>query len=356
MIESPNDRSLGELCRKIEAVSARGDRQDLWPEDQLQLCADAGVFGWFVPREYGGSEWSTEDLVRGYLALSAVCLTTAFAITQRTAACRRIAGGSNEALKSKYLPPLATGGIFATVGISHLTTSHRHVGRPVLEARPAGDGGDGYCVDGFSPWVTGGNAADVLVLGATMADGREILFASEVDGEIVKPLPGHTLAGLTGSCTGRVNVNGLFVDEGDLIGGPAVNVLSNFGGGAGGFQTSALALGLSRAAIDFIETQAEDREWLGAGERSLREQHEELVGRLMKSAAGAPVCSNEELRFGANSIALRATQAALIAAKGAGYVKGHPAGRWCREALFFLVWSCPTAVSQAGLCELAGIE
>ena len=31
------------------------------------------------------------------------------------------------------------------------------------------------------------------------------------------------------------------------------------------------------------------------------------------------------------------------------------AGRWCREALFFLVWSCPQSVLSANLCELAGI-
>ena len=64
--------------------------------------------------------------------------------------------------------------------------------------------------------------------------------------------------------------------------------------------------------------------------------------------------SNDQLRARANSLVLRATQAALAATKGAGYVVGHPAGRWCREALFFLVWSCPQPVVQVGLCELAG--
>ena len=55
-------------------------------------------------------------------------------------------------------------------------------------------------------------------------------------------------------------------------------------------------------------------------------------------------------------VATGATQAALVAAKGAGYVEGHRVGRWCQEALFFLVWSCPQAVLDANLCELAGIE
>ena len=73
-------------------------------------------------------------------------------------------------------------------------------------------------------------------------------------------------------------------------------------------------------------------------------------------ADGEPVCSNEDLRTDANSLVLRSTQAALVAAKGAGFVEGHPVGRWCREALFFLVWSCPQSVQDANLCELVGIS
>jgi hypothetical protein len=80
------------------------------------------------------------------------------------------------------------------------------------------------------------------------------------------------------------------------------------------------------------------------------------VEDLLQLAGGVQVCTNDTLRAAANSIVLRASQAALSAAKGTGYVVGHPAGRWCREALFFLVWSCPEGVMSANLCELAGIE
>ena len=82
---------------------------------------------------------------------------------------------------------------------------------------------------------------------------------------------------------------------------------------------------------------------------------------LKKNSVFADLCHdilrgpNDELRTRANSLALRSTQAALAAAKGAGFVAGHPAGRWCREALFFLVWSCPQSVVAANLCELAGL-
>jgi hypothetical protein len=88
----------------------------------------------------------------------------------------------------------------------------------------------------------------------------------------------------------------------------------------------------------------------------LRREQIALTANLLALAGGEAVCSTEELRTRANSLVLRASQSALGAAKGSGYVVGHPAGRWCREALFFLVWSCPQAVLSANLCELAGIE
>ena len=74
-----------------------------------------------------------------------------------------------------------------------------------------------------------------------------------------------------------------------------------------------------------------------------------------KLPAASRACTKESIRQRANSLVLRASQAALAAAKGTGYVVGHPAGRWCREAMFFLVWSCPQPVSAAHLCELAGL-
>ena len=49
----------------------------------------------------------------------------------------------------------------------------------------------------------------------------------------------------------------------------------------------------------------------------------------------------------------RAAQAYLAASKGAGFVVGHPAERAVREAMFFLVWSCPQPVVSAALREFA---
>jgi hypothetical protein len=141
-----------------------------------------------------------------------------------------------------------------------------------------------------------------------------------------------------------------------LLAGPTENVMqAGSGAGTGGLQTSTLAIGLSAAAVEYLEREAANRPDLAPAAAGLKAEREQLERELLALAVGEFVCSKEDLRSRANSLVLRATQAALAAAKGTGYVIGHPAGRWCREALFFLVWSCPQPVLAANLCELAGL-
>jgi alkylation response protein AidB-like acyl-CoA dehydrogenase len=220
----------------------------------------------------------------------------------------------------------------------------------------------GFLLDGYSPWVTGGAAADTLVLAATVVEGdsatdRELLVA------VAGSAPGLTvdtpleLVGVAASSTGPVRLNRVFVPHADVIAGPVPHVMaSGVGAGTGGHETSTLAIGLASAAIEFLQAESGQRDLLTLPTQALVEELAALREDLLAIAAGRDACSKESLRGRANSLATRASQAALSAAKGSGYVIGHPAGRWCREALFFLVWSCPQPVAQANLCELAGIE
>jgi alkylation response protein AidB-like acyl-CoA dehydrogenase len=110
------------------------------------------------------------------------------------------------------------------------------------------------------------------------------------------------------------------------------------------------------AAIGFMARQAEQRPDLVPVAEKLAMDCEQLRLGLVALTDGVESMSAGELRQRANSLALRSTQAALSAAKGAGFVAAHPAGRMAREALFFLVWSCPQAVVAANLCELAQLN
>lgn len=351
-IASPSDSALNELCARLKEFSSKKGAESDWPAESLRLCGEFGVFSWFIGKEFGGQGWNSEQITRGYLKLAAADLATTFIITQRTAATKRIEACPNHELKSRLLPGLANGELSSTVGISHLTTSRQHVGKPALRAT---EESQGFRIEGFSPWVTGSGQTDSIVMGATLFQGEQILFV--VDTKEVEPDPPHDLMALTGSCTGAVQVRDVWVPKENVLDGPREQVLKSAAGAmTGGLQTSTLAIGLATAATDFIVKESEQRSELVPVADEFQAQVSQARDTLIDLSNGSGVCTAQELRTDANRLVTRATQAALVAAKGAGYVAGHPIGRWCREALFFLVWSCPQPVLAANLCELAGVE
>src|SRR5215471_19701395 len=95
-ITSPDDSGLDRLCVKLSAAANGLDASGEWPGRQLELLAQAGVYRWFLPRNWGGFEWDEADLSRGYTRLAAACLTTTFTLTQRSAAVRRIVEADNK--------------------------------------------------------------------------------------------------------------------------------------------------------------------------------------------------------------------------------------------------------------------
>ena len=352
---TPKDQELTPGIKEQNAVNPPDQHEFEWPVARLQACADAGVFEWFVSEEHGGQGWSGEEIIRGYLGLGAACLTTTFALTQLTGAVRRIANSGNETLISRLIPDLLAGKFFATLGISHLTTSRQHLKKPALRATALGE--KGFVLNGYSPWATGAEYADYVVTGATLDDGRQLLAAVPTDLPGIEIPEAPRLLSLSGSRTGAVNFANVEIGAEYLMAGPVENVMkSGVGARTGGLQTSTLALALSTAAIEFVEEESHRRLELKDAAEQLRAELEESKTVLLMLAAGAETeMSPGEVRAKSNSLVLRATQSALVAAKGAGFVAGHPTGRWCREALFFLVWSCPQPVITANLCEFAGI-
>ena len=347
---------LEPLCQRLEELAKElPDRNDIWPAKQFEELAKAGVLGWMIPEEFGGQDVSTEALTLGYLRLTQACLTTAFILTQRNGACERIAGSANEELKAKLLPPLCRGELFTTVGISHLTTSRQHLGRPAVSATETPGG---WVFDGNVPWVTGALTADYVVTGGTASDGRQLLVALPTDTKGVERKAPPELLALNASQTGAVELHRVLVPHEFIIAGPIENVMKHgSGGGAGSLTTSALAIGLSAAALKRLGQEAEKRpdlltiyEPLASEWQSLKS---DMIQALYGEVSNAAHLTTESIRVRANSLALRMTQAYLAATKGAGFLASHPASRMVREAMFFLVWSCPQPVLMAQLQEFA---
>lgn len=356
---APQLDSLEETLVGLRTLSASLEDDGGWVDRQLQLLAEADVLGWIIPSDYGGSGIDQVTLGAGYERLASACLTTAFVLTQRNAAIQRIVQSSNTAIQQELLPALCTDSCFATVGISHLSTSRQHLRQPAVRAHLSGDR---VTLDGQVPWVTGARFADILVTGGTCDDGRQILIAVDtaVSGlELVDPVD---MLALNASHTGSFRLSDVRLDANRLLAGPIEQVMKQGGsGGTGSITTSALALGHVARALDGIQAEAQQRPELEEIHRALDVERQELSACMSRSALGIgvgnqPPPSAEQVRQGANSLVMRATQAYLAACKGAGFCSGHPAERLLREAVFFLVWSCPQPVVQAALREFACLD
>lgn len=335
--------SGSEACAEIAAQAPCTAVDGPWRSGAFAALARHGVLAGFVPADAGGTGATEAALVATLVAVAERCLTTALALSQWAAAVRIIAGGSRAS--RRRLPALARGEQLTTVGISQLTTSRQHGPTPALVAVPEGES---WRLDGLCPWVTGADSVDTIVTGAATAAGDRLFFVVPTTAAGLEIDPPLDMLALAGSRTAAVRFRG--VRAADVI--PAEST----GPRTGGLATTALAVGATRAAVTLVQAEAAARPGLVPVATGLGADVEALAARLTSAAThGVAPADRDRLRADANGLVVRAAQAALTAAKGAGFVRGHPAERLARESLFFLVWSCPQAVSDAVLCELAGL-
>ncbi len=349
----PADSEISALTIHLANLDGPADELGVWPGDLWASLVGRGVHRWSIPANRGGTGCARVPLLTRYARIAEGSLTAAFILSQHDAGVRRLAAAGERPVARWWLDTLAAGLAFTTVGISHLTTSKR-LGAQALRATVEGDH---YRLDGVMPWVTGAEKADVFVAGAALEDGGQILVALPADREGVAVRPSFPLAALQASCTAEVACGNVFVAETDLLDGPAANVISHPGAaGTGGLETSALALGQARAAIAALETEAASRSELSEAVEALAASWVETWNTLIRAANGvADSPTSGQVRGEANDLVLRATQAYLTARKGSGFLRDEPAQRWARQALFFLVWSCPGPVAQATIRDLAGL-
>lgn len=353
----PVDDPLADWIDPLASLDGPADESTEWPASLWSTLVQMKAPLWAVPESFGGDGLERADLVRRNALLAEGSLTAAFILTQHDAAVRRLAGAAQlgHPQAADWLERIVRGDAFATVGLSQLTTSRRRGPRALRASRLPGGA---FRLDGSMPWVTAAARAHVLVAGALLDDDSQILVAVPADREGLKIGPPLPLAALQSSCTAEVLCDGLEVPPDDVLFGPAPDVLSlsTGGGGTGGLETSSLALGLSRAALRRLRSLSPDRDELAEPLEALEAAWRDVSSLLFAaSEAHSNSLPPTEIRRRANALVLRSTQAYLTARKGSGFLRSEPAQRYARQALFFLVWSCPGPVAQAALMDFAGL-
>ena len=301
-MRSGEDLVPASVAAGLIAFADDADLSLAWPSESWGLLAQARATGWCIPAVYGGFALSPVELMVGYERLASSCLTTAFILSQRDAAARRIRDSGHDELARELLRPLACGGRFATVGISQLTTSRQH-GAPALVAQ---ENSDGFVLNGLMPWVTGADQADHIVAGAVLDDGCQVLVVVPAGTPGITVMPPLPLASLCGSRTSEVQCREVAVARRWLLAGPAPQVMASARGGTGGLETSCLALGHAGGAIDDLVQESRHRPELHDVAERFSETRERLRQDLHQLAEhGATSDVAFSLRARANVLALR---------------------------------------------------
>lgn len=350
----PLQDRLAALSSRLGEGDGPADEAGIWPAGLWAVLEEAGATHWSLPRDYDGQGCDRPALLHRYARVAEGSLTAAFILSQYDAGVRRLLATADRPGASHWLAEVVQRKAFLTVGLSQLTTSRRH-GAQALTATEPSPGA--YRLDGVMPWVTAAERAEVIITGAVLEGGGQLLLAVPTGRSGLRVRAAFPLAALQASRTSEVVCEGVQIGPSDVLAGPSADVMSQTGtGGTGGLETSALALGQARAALTAIASEVPRRPELFEPAEALEKSWRDAWSNLMAASreeAGAPAAS--EVRAEANALVLRATQAYLTARKGSGFVTSDPAQRWARQALFFLVWSCPGPVAEASIRDLAGL-
>ncbi len=157
---------IKELARQIaendiKPVRAEYDLNHTFPWDIMKKCAQAGLFGVFIPEEYGGLAESPEKGVVGLCLaveeLSKACGSIAISFAGSALGTFPILLEGTEEQKQKYLPQIAEGKMLAAFALTEA-----NAGSDALAMQTsAKKDGDDYILNGTKQWITNGAEAQV---------------------------------------------------------------------------------------------------------------------------------------------------------------------------------------------------
>ena len=353
-------RMIRDLARKVarEKIArwaAEVDEQERYPTESIEAIKEAGLYGIWVPEEYGGSDM-------GCLALALVCEEVAWAcaatatqyLDQPLGGLPILSFGTGEQ-KKKYLPRLATGELLAAYSLSEPEAGSDAAGLRTTAVRH----GDHYVLNGSKQWCTNGDHADVLTIFATVDRAKR---AKDITAFLIEPdMPGFAVGkkekkmGIRGSPTValhftdcRVPVEQRLGQEGEgfTIAMATLNVTRP--------ATGSMAVGIAQAALDAAVGYAKERKQFGQRigdfqgiQFMLADMAMQVHGaRLMVQHAARQVDAGirgnsyeaSMAKCSAGDAAMKVATDAVQVFGGYGYTREFPVERFMRDAKIMQIY------------------
>jgi alkylation response protein AidB-like acyl-CoA dehydrogenase len=323
--------------------AAEADETSALPSTTIEKGWALGLLPTSLPQEMGGlgersalsSVLALEELARGDLSASLATLApSAFAIP--------ILLAGTGAQREKYLPRFAgTNWPTYFAAVIEPTYNFDFAFPEVRAHREAAD----YVLTGVKGWVPFADRAEELLVFASEAERVQGFFVPmTAQGVMIQDR--EKLMGLNALPLYRVSLRDVRLGPGARLGGEAgidpEPILA-----ATRVATSALGLGLARAAYEYALRYAQDRQAFGApiGQKQavafmLAEMATEIEAiRLLIWEAAWRIDRGEGAgraaylaHLGASDMAMMVADRAVQILGGHGYIRDHPVERWLREA------------------------
>jgi alkylation response protein AidB-like acyl-CoA dehydrogenase len=264
------DRDVKPTVRDVEHANE-------YPEAWIEQMKRIGIYGLAVPEEYGGSPVSTRCYVLVTQELSRGWMSLAGAMGGHTVVAKLLELFGTEEQKRKYLPPMATGGLRATMA---LTEPGGGSDLQNMKTTAIADGPE-LVINGSKTWISNARRSGLIALLCKTDPAAEpahkgisvvlVEHGEAVPGLDIGSSPGLTVSrdlpklGYKGVESCELTFDDCRVPASAILGGEPGTGFAQMMKGleTGRIQVASRALGVASAALDDALRYAQERESFG---------------------------------------------------------------------------------------------
>ena len=334
---------------KIKPVAAKYDQTEEYPWDMIKVIADAGLFGLFIPEEYGGMTVSVLNLCIATEELSRACGGIAVCYAASALGTFPILLFGTQEQKKKYLPDLASGKKIAAFGITEPEAGSDASAIKTTAKKE----GDCYILNGLKHFITNGGDAQIYVVIVMTDKTRGARGASAFIVE--KGTPGFSFGkkeeklGIRASSTRELIFTDCKIPKENLLskeGMGFIVTMKTFDMSRPGVASQ--AVGIAQGALDVAVKYAKERHQFGKSISSfqgIQWMLADMATQVEAARALVYACAREidagvkdvgkdsaMAKMFASDVAMKVTTDAVQILGGYGYMQDYPAEKYMRDA------------------------
>lgn len=334
---------------KVLPVRAGLDEREEFPWEIMKVLADAGLFGVYIPEEYGGLGGGIFELCLVVEELSRVCSGVAVSYAASGLGTLTLLQYGSEEQKRKYIPDIAAGKRLAGFALTEETAGSDAGGIKTTAQRTS----DGYILNGAKRFITNGGEAEIYTVIALTAKEKGPRGASAF--LVEKGTPGFSFGrkekklGIRASATRELFFEDCLVPAENIIGREGMGFImtmklldcSRPGLGA---QAVGLAQGALEAALDYAKSRVQFGHPIIA-QQAVQHMLADMAiqveaARALVYAAARTIDSGAKdftkesamAKVFASDVAMRVTTDAMQIFGGVGYMRDYPIEKMFRDA------------------------